>query len=124
MFNEPLPETPVTCQLAKNNKAFMIEYVTIWIVGTGSMEAHLNWFGTFAANSDFFLKVAKALLSMRTVGSIAVEPKVKPIKHTIMTKKRNRLKDPKGVALFRTQEILKHVMRAKKALINKITDSL
>jgi hypothetical protein len=41
-----------------------------------------------------------------------------------MTKKCNRLKDPKGVALFRAQENLKHVMRAKKALGKKITDSL
>jgi len=77
----------------------MIEDVKAWVVGTGSMEAHLNWFGTFAANSEFFLKVANCLLSMRTVGSIDVERKVKPIKHNIMTKHRNRLKDPKGVAL-------------------------
>ena len=102
----------------------MIEDVTTWVVVTGSMEAHLNWFGTFAANSEFFLKVAKPLLSIRNVGSIDVERKVKPIKHTIMTKKQNRLKDPKGVALFRAQENLKHVMRAKKSLGKKITDSL
>ena len=102
----------------------MIKDVKTWVVGTGTMEARLNWFWTFAANSEFFLKVAKPLLSMRSVGSIDVEHKVKSIKHTIMTKKRNRLKDPKGVALFRAQENLKHVMRAKKALRNKITDSL
>ena len=69
MFNEPLPETPVTSQLANNSKAFMIEDVTIWIVITDSIvEARLNWVGTFAANSEFFLKVAKYLLSIRTVG--------------------------------------------------------
>ena len=123
MFNEPLPETPDTSQLTKINKAFMIEDATTWVVGTGFMEARLNWFGTFAANSEFFLKVAKPLLSMRTVGSIDVDRKIKLIKHTIMTKKRNCLKDPKGVALSRAQEILKHVTRAKnkKALGKKLT---
>ena len=126
MFNEALSETPVTSQLAKNNKAFMIEDVTTWVVVTGSMEARLNWFGTFAANSEFFLKVAKPLLSisMRTTGSIDVERKVKPIKHAIMTKKRNRLKDLKEDALFRAQENLKHGMLDNKALGKKITDSL
>ena len=77
----------------------MIEDVKTRVVGTGSMEARLNWFGTFAANSEFFLKVTNCLLSMRTVGSIDVERKVKLIKHNIVTKKRNCLKDPKGVAL-------------------------
>jgi hypothetical protein len=76
MFNEPLPKTPVTSQLTKNNKAFMIEDVTTWVAVTGSMEARLNWFGTFAANSEFFLKVAKPLLAMRIVGSIDVKRKV------------------------------------------------
>ena len=101
----------------------MIEDVKTWVVGPGSMEAHLNWFGTFAANSEFFLKVAKPLLSMHTFGYIDVERKVKPIKHTSMSDKCNRLKDPKGVALFRAQENLKHAMRTKKALEKKMTDS-
>jgi len=78
----------------------MIEDVKTWIVGTGSIEARLNWFGTFVTNSEFFLKVAKLLLSMRTVGSIDVERKGKPIKHTIMSKKHNCLKDPKGGAVL------------------------
>ena len=124
MFNEPLLETPVTSLLAKNNKAFMIEDVTTWFFVTGSMEARLNWFGTFAANSELFLKVAKPLLCIHIVGYIDDERKVKPIKHTIMTKNCNCLKDPNGVALFRAQENLKHVLRAKKALGKKITDSL
>ena len=68
--------------------------------------------------------VAKPLLSMRTVGSIDVERRVKPIKDSILTKKRNRLKDPKGVALFRASENLNHLMKAKISLGKKITDSL
>jgi hypothetical protein len=46
----------------------------------------------------------------RTVGSIDVEHKVKPLKHTILTKKSNRLKDYTGVAYFRAQENLKHII--------------
>ena len=75
-------------------------------------------------NNEFYQKVAKHLLSMRTVGSIDVERRVKPIKHTILTKKRNRLKDPKGIALYRASENLKHIMKAKIALGKKISDSL
>ena len=88
------------------------------------MEACLNWFGTFAANLEFFLKVAKPFISMHTIGSIDIERKVKPIKHTIMTKKYNQLKDPKRITCFRAQENLKHVMRVNKAFEKKITDSL
>ena len=68
--------------------------------------------------------VAKPLLSMRIVGSIYVVRRVKPIKDSILTKKRNRLKDPKGVALFRASENLNHLMKAKISLGKKITDSL
>ena len=49
---------------------------------------------------------------------------MKPIKHTILTKKRNRLQDPKEVALFRASENLKHIMKEKIALGKKVTDSL
>ena len=87
------------------------------------MEARLNWYGTFAANSELYLKVAKPLLSMRTVGSMDVERTVKPVKHEIMTRNRNRLSDPKGVALFRAKVNLKHIMDAKQRLGKCITDS-
>ena len=54
-----------------------------------------------------------------------VERMDKPVKHTIMTKHHNRLKDPKGVAPFRRlSENLKHIMKAKKMLGKKITESL
>ena len=62
---------------------------------------------------------------MCTVWSIDVEHMIKPIiKHTILTKKRNRLSDPKGVALLRASENLRYIMKAKKWLVRKITDSL
>ena len=55
---------------------------------------------------------------------IGIERKVKPIKGEIFTKKQNRLLDPKGVALFRASENLKHIMAAKKALGKSLADSL
>ena len=61
---------------------------------------------------------------MRTVGSIDVERRIKPIKHKILTKERNRRLDPKGIALYCASENLKHIMAAKKRLGKKITDSL
>jgi len=61
---------------------------------------------------------------MCNVGSIDVERRIKPIKHTILIKRRNRLHDPKGVALHRAQENLNHIMSAKNILGKKITDSI
>ena len=46
------------------------------------------------AHSPFYQKVAKPLMS------IDVERRIKPLKHDIITKKRNKLRDPKGVALY------------------------
>ena len=88
------------------------------------MSARLEFFDTFGSNNLFYILVARPLLSMRTVGSMDVERKVKPVKEKILTKYRNRLKDPKGVALFRLRENLNHIMEAKKSLGKKITESL
>ena len=43
-------------------------------------------------------------MSMQTVGSIDAERRIKPLKHDIITKKRNRIKDPKGIATYRAWE--------------------
>ena len=61
---------------------------------------------------------------MRTVGSIDVERRVKPLKDTILTKKRNRLSDAKANVLYRARENLNHIMNAKKILGKSITDSI
>ena len=90
----------------------------------GAMKGRFAFFQTYAANSEFYRKVTKPLFSIRTVGSISTEQRVKHIKHDIMTEKRNRLKDEKGVALYRSSDNLKHLMKAKKVLGKKITDSL
>ena len=65
---------------------------------------------------------------MRKVGSIDVECRVKPLKDTILTKKRNRLSDAKANVLYRARENLNHIMimnaKAKKILGKSITDSI
>jgi 2-polyprenyl-3-methyl-5-hydroxy-6-metoxy-1,4-benzoquinol methylase len=120
-------QEPVSAeQLEINNKAITIAEVISFMEETKNVTARIEFFNTFGSNNIFYIMmVARPLLSMRTVGSMDVERMVKPIKHTIMTKHRNRrLKDPKGVALFRLSENLKHIMKAKKMLDKKITESL
>ena len=123
-FLQALAPAVTAAQLRLNNREFTVADVKEWVEQTGCMKGRFGFFSTYHANSNFYLQIAKPLLSMRTVGSIDVERKIKPIKETILTKKRNRLKDPRGVALFRASENLKHIMRAKKLLGKQITDSL
>ena len=122
-FSKPLPVVPTNDQLAKKNKKFSIKDVQEFVKRTGSLQGRLKFFEAFAAGSEFYQKVAKPLLSMGTVGSINVERRVKPMKESILTKKRNRLTDSKAIALFRARENLRHLMNAKKILGKKITDS-
>jgi hypothetical protein len=61
---------------------------------------------------------------MCTVGFIDVECRVKPLKDTVLTKKRNRLSDSKANTIYRARESLKHIKTAKKILRKAITDSL
>lgn len=107
-----------------NHKNFSVKDVLEYVEQTGYLQARLQFFEAFHYTSEFYQKIAKPLLSMRTVGSIDVERRIKPVKENILTKKRNRLLDPKGVALYRASENLKHIMAAKKRLGKKITDSL
>ena len=51
-------------------------------------------------------------MSMRTVGSIDVEHRIKPVKNEILSKTRNRLSDSKATVLYRTSENLNHLMKA------------
>eukprot|EP00985_Skeletonema_marinoi_P031477 scaffold37707_cov119-Skeletonema_marinoi.AAC.1 len=74
--------------------------------------------------SPFYQKVAKPLLSMGTVGSMDCERRAKPLKHTIVTSKRNRLKDETGAALLRGYENLNHLMNAKKLVGKQVHESL
>ena len=91
---------------------------------SGNIKGRFAFFDTFHANSEFYLKIAKPLLSMRAVGSIDVERRIKQMKGNIMTKKRNRLKDPKGVSYLRASENLNHIMHAKKLIGKNISERL
>jgi hypothetical protein len=85
--------------------------------------ARNEFFNTFGSNILHYGCKGSGTLDAHC-GSMDAERMVKPDKHTIMTKHRNRLKDPKGVALFRLSENLKHIMKAKKMLGKKITESI
>ena len=124
IFDDPLPAAVGMEELIRNNNKLTIDEVEEWIVSNDGIKGRLRFFETFARNNDFYMKVVKPLLSMRTTGSIDVERRIKPLKHNIVTKKRNRLKDPKGVSLLRASENLKHIWDAKLNLGKRITDSL
>ena len=111
-------------QLRENTANLTIDEVEAWILHGDGIKGRLQFFEAFAGNSDFYLKVAKPLLSMRTTGSIDVERRIKPLKHNIITKKCPRLQDLKGICYLRASENLTHVMKAKKSLGKRITDSL
>ena len=91
---------------------------------SGAISGRLQWFECYAGASLFYQKVAKPLLSMGTVGSMDCERRAKALKHTILTKKRNRMKDETGVALLRGHENLRHLLNAKKLLGKQIHESL
>ena len=124
IFRDALPATVSRDVLKANTKMISISSVRQHAERTGNVARRLVWFETFAAHSEFYQRVAKPLLSMRTVGSIDVERRVKPLKDTILTKKRNRLSDSKANTVYRARENLKHIMNAKKILGKAITDSL
>ena len=119
-----LPIAVTMDELKKNNCNLTIDDVDKWIVDNDGINERLDFFETFARNNSFYLKIAWPLLSMRTTGSIDVDRRIKPLEHTIMTKKRNILKDPKGISLLKGEENLKHLMRANLDLGKKITDSI
>jgi len=115
-FENALPEAVSGEELKLRNNTFSISEVVKYVEESGNIKGRFAFFEAFHPNSEFYLKVAKPLLSMRAVGSIDVERRIKQLKGNIMTKKRNRLKDPKGVVYLRTSENLKHIVNAKKAI--------
>ena len=122
-FEDPLPDTPPIEQLIENNKQFTVDEVVKFVEESGNLERRFRWFETFAANSNFYLLIAKPLLSMGIVGSMEVERRVKPLKDSILSKKRNRLSDSKALVLWRASENLQHIMDAKKVLSKSINNS-
>eukprot|EP00956_Cyclotella_meneghiniana_P020404 scaffold36024_cov32-Cyclotella_meneghiniana.AAC.1 len=120
----PSPEADNFEQLEANNKEFGVKFVKQHAKSSGNVASRLRWFETFAAHSELYQLIAKPLIVMRTVRSIDVECRIKPLKDTILTKKRNRLSDAKAAVLYRARENLNHIMNAKKILGKSITDSI
>ena len=123
-FDEPLPDAASGEELKLHNKKFLVEDALRWVENTDNIAGRFMVFNTFDGDSEFYQEVAEPLLSMRAVQYIDAERRIKQLKHNIVTKKHNRLKDPKGEFFLRASENLKHIMRAKKILGKKITDSL
>ena len=113
-----------SAQLDLNNREFTIDDVVEWVEKSGNINGRFAFFDTFHANSEFYQRVAKPLLSMRAVGSIDVERRVKAMKGNILTKKWKKLKDPKGVAYLRASENQNHITHAKKLLGKLFYESL
>lgn len=123
-FEKELPDAVSVEELKLNNAKTSVDEVLAWVEKTGNIQGRFALFDTFHANSDFYLKVAKPLLSMRAVGSIDVERRIKTLKGSILTKKRNKIKDTKGVVYLRASENLRHLMRAKKMIGKNVSDPL
>lgn len=100
---------------------FTLDVVCVWIEKHGGIEGRLRWFETYAPYSRFYQLVAKPLLSLRATGSMDTERSVKPLKHTILTRDRNRLSNEKALTLFRASQNLKYLMNAKKEMRNLST---
>src|SRR6056300_1030760 len=123
-FEEPLPDEVTDDELEKRNREITFDQVQKWVEENDGVEGRFSFYQSFAKTKVFYHKVAKPLLSMRTVGSIDVECRIKPVKNDILTKYRNRLSDEKGVVLYRASENLRHLMNSKKIIGKKVTEPL
>ena len=82
-----------------------------WVVA--DLEKRFEFFECYFRSSEFYLRVAKPLLSMKCVGSMDAERAAKPLKHNIMTKERNKLGHEKADVLLRTQTNLRYLLSVK-----------
>ena len=81
-FEHALPAAVSSEELKSRSESFSISDVKKYAEESGNIDACLAFFETFHANSDFYLRVARPLLSMRAVGSIDVERRIKQMKGT------------------------------------------
>ena len=91
-----------------------------WVERYKNIDGRCRFFEVYARFSPLYQQVGKHLLSMKSVGSMDVEHTVKPFKHCILTKDRNRLSDAKGVVMFRAGQNLKHLHHARNTIKGKV----
>ena len=115
-FEDQLPPVVPIEEHCVKNKQITVDKVQQWVEKTGTVEHRIQWFVANCQASEFYHLIAKPLLSMRTVGSIDVEREAKTLKHTILTKNRNRTSDGRGVVLMRTCNNLKYLLKMKQSL--------
>ena len=115
-----MPDAVPMDNLIMNNKMFTIDDVEAWVLKHECIMGRFSFFETWMRNNDFYQRIVKPLLSTRSCGSIDVERAVKPMKHNILTKKRNRLGDAKGIVLFRASQNLQHLQKMKMVMKMKI----
>ena len=64
VFENPPPEPVAEEDLAKRNGSFSVQDVITWVEKHDLIDGCFQCFEVFTANSEFYLKVAKPLLSM------------------------------------------------------------
>lgn len=129
---EPPESTRSRKKLARNTYLFWWEhrvlhkknerqqfFEAILLERHGSINGHLRWFEAYLTNKQFYQRITKSPLSIRTTGSIDVEHKVKPIKGKILTKSHRKIKDDKTQMLFQASENLGMLNNMKMDLKHK-----
>jgi hypothetical protein len=57
VFQDALPRSVSTEELSRNNASFRVNDVKEWVEKHGAIQGCFQFFETFSANSEFYLKV-------------------------------------------------------------------
>jgi hypothetical protein len=97
-------------------REFTIDRALEWVEKYKNIYWCFCFFVLYACFSPLYQQVGKHLLSMKSVGPMDVERIVKPFKHCMLTKDRNRLSDGTGVIMFQSGQNLKYLHHAREAI--------
>jgi hypothetical protein len=101
-------------------RAFTIDRVLEWVEKYKNIDGRFRFFEVYARFSPLYQQVGKHLLSMKSIGSMDVEPRAKPFMHCMLSKDRNRLSDEKGIVMLRAGQNLKHLHHAQESIKGKV----
>ena len=73
----------------------------------------LAWYVSWASTEPLYTLIGKPLMSLRTTGSMTVERVAKPLKNSVCTKSRRRLKPKVASILLRTGLNLRFLVESK-----------